>query len=100
MKSKSRFQQKLELVSVPIAKSTDTVKAIAISPKKKEKSTSKGIQCYIYMGRLKAFPKILITQLRYEAFDSVEDCTAWCEEHCTAYEIKDHKKSKTLVKKQ
>jgi hypothetical protein len=98
--TKTRFQKKLELVSVPIAKSTDTVKAITINPKKSEKKVSKEIKCYIYMGRLRAFPKILITQLRFEAFDSIKDCTEWCEEHCSTYEIKDHKKSITIVKKQ
>lgn len=98
MKDKSILRKKLELLSAVPTTST-TVKAVSITgtaPAKKSKE--KAEPCFIYLGRLKENPKIMITQLRFEAFANIEECETWCKEHCVAYEIRSHKTNKTLIK--
>lgn len=96
----SKLKQKLNLVSVGTTpKTQDKVEAISLNPAKGLKpKVNKAEECYIYLGRLKAFPKILITQLRFETFKTLEECEGWCKEHCSAYEIRSHKTNKTLIK--
>ena len=100
--NKSKLKQKLqEIAGNFVTYPSDKVKTIVPAPlvsKEPSKNKEKQIPCYIYLGRLKQNPKILITQLRYEPFANVEDCEEWCKLHCINYEIKDNKSSKTIIK--
>ena len=102
-KQPSKLSRKLKAVSIGVTtKSKDKVVPLKVdkttNSKAAKKKVDKNKQCYIYLGRLKANDKILITQLRYEPFDSVEEAEEWCKGNCTSYEIRNHKSNKTMVK--
>ena len=93
------------LIEIPRSKEEVLANTLLASPGKvvkKPKSpkvvVEKPQRCFIYKGTLKG-TDIQITQVRFKAFDLLSVCTAWCEEHCESYEIKDDKSGKLLVKK-
>jgi hypothetical protein len=85
------------LKSVEVSSNVE-VKQVNKPIKEKKQVKPKETKCYIHIASLKEYPKILINQLRFEWFDSLEECEGWCKEHCLTYEIRDQK-GNTIIKK-
>lgn len=104
----SKFRQKLK--SIGYGKTTEFLKSVSaisklkgdslntINTKKPKEEKVKKQPCYLYLGRLISHPKILLTQNRFESFDTLEQCEEWCKTLFSEYEIKDDRTSKTILK--
>lgn len=89
----TNIKKQLLLTSIPTVQSTTQTKQVKEKVKK-----VKPEQCFIHIGKLKEYPDMIISQVRFTVFSSVEQCLGWCEEHLISYEIRSHKTEKTLIK--